>query len=1648
MPDAAGDRISMGDRLLRPDTGDRRSPEVSGGMKMKTKCKCAAMGSGKSGLVAAIAVLAIAFVLLAAVPVAVTESDAEVSSSDVAKIGDTGYATVAAAITAATGESNTIILLKDVAEDVSIAADKAIILDLNGFKLTNKTGHTITNAGTLTVKDSSEKKTGTVDNITHQKAALHNNAGAIATLNGGTFDRSKDTALKIGGSAVSAPNSWYTIVNQGTMYINSGVVIQNFNPTAGQVVDNATSTIRNVGTSATHAAMIIDGATVDGGYNALKNDEYGEMTIKSGTFTNQIQVALFNYGDAIIEGGKFGAAQSALYNRPIDDNGKAGNLTVNGGVFTYGKGYADVWNKADGGVGKITVGKNVKISFMNVVNIDNTGASMKTTMELSEGSSVSFTKESIMPASITYDGSSAAFENVIATENVTISAGSIQIEGEFSVDSSTGTITVTGKAVISGNSTLDKGTKLIVDTGAKLKVASGTFKVAAGAEVEIKGEAEVQKGAKLVVEEKTESAEAAKVTIDGSGAELKADSGSSVLVGGTIEVKNDATMTSDTTITVISKDATLPEVIGGEGSVDSSSVTAEGTISGEWNTITTYTQNQVITLTGDTTLVSGSQIVMKGKLVIPENITLTIEDGAQLVVYTSTGTIENSGAIVVKSSAGAVYDATKKWEQISGATERGGLVNLHGTIMNDGIIQLDYDLAGGPGDYAANPQLNNIGKLTNDGHIYVGAESGIGVGSELGNSSTGVITIEGQYTTYDGASILNAGALIIKGAIKDGMNVSFTGADAYIQIDSVKGSSGSDETIDVNNGFKDTSTVTYEGSASLMLKVKNGFTFSGLQIIPSMMKKTADPAGKTYLRYIDIAGRSATQAGDGVTYPSGPVVELEQNGNAIVSTELTLPSGVQMSINGATKVTGTVTSVYSALATGSSTGGIELKDVDASLTVTGKVTTVVKEITVTNGKINAACYGISASGTVSASYIYTTLDQAVSDEATKIEIKGDTSVSADVTVPSGTTVAVLADAVLTVDAEKTLTFASGAVLKNSGTKIDVQGTLYIEVAKTGLKPEGTIDSQVVVKGDKDRMYTTLATALGLASAGSTVELSGNVTLTADLTIPAGKTVDTNGKKIIVPVDRTLTVDGELYLNGTDSTVTLEKRNPAFIQNDGKIVLNGTVSSTEMLSSRIMLGSDPYTVGGAYYSITVKAETTYYVEPVAAAAESIALVDDSRMEIRAGVDGLKVGDLSFTGTSTAPATVEVYTKLVASSITLDMAAVSFKADSAFEGTITNGVGTVILAGKAMTDFAVASTTTKDVKALVVSGQFVDDGKDDKFVVSGEVTLNGVDLDMATVDGTAKVSDNSTVDSLTINGTVSVDNGFKLVVADDLQVLGSLSAAEMTNEGPAAQVTAGKIFAGISKKNAYDGSYAPPTTGAAATITGNVTSTYVLVADGSSVPDSIVKATNVVSTEYIVDGKAYVTVYATSNHYIGLVKASAENGDFKGWYVGSATTADVSNKYVGASGYEKVSAIIDYEIYSIYVIAEAGIENLAVDGNLMLYGSIGGTGNVYYTYGLKAGVHKITYTLKNGYSGEAKLSLVDSEKTTASVSGMDVSISGAKGDVYLQLTGIEKSGYSPDSDKKIDGLTVTEILLIVLVVLVVIMAVIVALRLMRS
>ncbi len=227
-----------------------------------------------------------------------TDSENYLELIPAAKIGDQGFGTLEAAVEAADGD--TIVILTDVAEDITIPKGKILTLDLNGQTLTNVSSHTIVNQGTLTILDSAGG--GVVDVVTHGKAALYN-YGTITEISGGMFTRSKETQYPVSGG--TAANSWYTVVNGGVIEEISGGTFTTGDGTS-KALGNLSSVIRNgVDDSADpHPGEIklISGGTFTGAANVLKNEPNGKIgTITGGTFTMDNQEQHFWGGNNVLQ---------------------------------------------------------------------------------------------------------------------------------------------------------------------------------------------------------------------------------------------------------------------------------------------------------------------------------------------------------------------------------------------------------------------------------------------------------------------------------------------------------------------------------------------------------------------------------------------------------------------------------------------------------------------------------------------------------------------------------------------------------------------------------------------------------------------------------------------------------------------------------------------------------------------------------------------------------------------------------------------------------------------------------------------------------------------------------------------------------------------------------------------------------------------------------------------------------------------------------------------------------------------------------------------------------------------------------------------------------------------------------------------------
>ncbi len=368
-------------------------------------------------------------------------------------VNGVGYDTLEAAIAAAQ-DGDTVTLLADVDENVEIAAGKNLTLDLNGCTLNGGTGTNkaaLTNYGTITITDSSEDKTGTIK---------------------------RDDIGTVGET------SYYVILNQGTMTIESGTVINN----SGYKKANSTGSM--VGSSLICNGDCNGGSTltINGGtftqYNfiAIKNGALGVLYVTGGTITSN-HSAIQNWFEADITGGEInGQLWTDAYTAGVSD----GKTKIGGNATFTGEIVMDIYGNSVAPTLEITSGK------LDVTNwkITDAAANVGAKPAISGG-----TFKAAVPADYLADGFEIK-QNSDGSYGVEKAASYVAKIGEqeyatlqaaFDAAKTGDTVTLladtTEDVEINKNITLDLGGKTLTNTNAgkaTISVTGGTVTVKSG----------------------------------------------------------------------------------------------------------------------------------------------------------------------------------------------------------------------------------------------------------------------------------------------------------------------------------------------------------------------------------------------------------------------------------------------------------------------------------------------------------------------------------------------------------------------------------------------------------------------------------------------------------------------------------------------------------------------------------------------------------------------------------------------------------------------------------------------------------------------------------------------------------------------------------------------------------------------------------------------------------------------------------------------------------------------------------------------------------------------------------------------------------------------------------------------------------------
>ena len=1071
-------------------------------------------------------------------------------------------------------------------------------------------------------------------------------------------------------------------------------------------------------------------------------------------------------------------------------------------------------------------------------------------------------------------------------------------------------------------------------------------------------------------------------------------------------------------------------------------------------------------------------ITSTGKLIATEKATVEIVNGAIIV----DGTMEMQNASILKSSVAPAAEVTVKGHEAPATglvITSAGSLTLQGyfdpagvKVLNMGAVVLD--------NASVTAQTN--GSLT----VYLGSkDASFVIKSALLYGGTVTVTDEGlvlkDYSkqTTDGNKrdlVTSANTITFSGATETG--ITYTKMNGEVKfVESVVAKTGVDKKITYTHTIDVAGTIAGVPVSSTLTNLDG-------------VKMTAGING---------AGEQAATATNFSDFKKAV-------GGITVSGDLAIGAYVAVTNNGKLAVSGNVV-INDSNARDMTNSGIIT--VSGKIAISTADTTKVHKIANT-GIISAAYYEIvTGSGTSKVTtYTYSTLEAAVPavadasnvNTSKDIKIMGSSDypvvVKNDLEIVKGVTVTLDRDAKLVVGASDnrdiTLTVADGSKMTSAKNQVEVFATLTF-INKTNDSTVGTISDVTVEDESKtgSRTYTNIYTSIAKSNPGDVINVTrstdeGYLELDKNLTIPEGVTLVASDRydALLLKNGVTLTIDGTLV---AEQAVYAEKlfgitaMNVVGEKESSAIVVNGTMKVASDVS--FAYGNNTAATSTAYASIATNAPIAgaYYEIENYKVVSSLKIAADSVENIQSDitVNGPVVaGDIVFNATDDctsivigyatdvvkAPASADkVYTSLTVTSLTIN-------GGKLFVNGFLNGnviVGEATLAASNIKNLKVADSEGMVVYGAPVNADNVLATKASLKLTAGTAVFKTVDsvafdskIAFTVSNGAVAEIDNATfTGKLTIEGTVSVKSGKTLaagtVVVKDNGVLAVESSSSTTSEG-IANVDA--LYVGIVKDDYYK------STSSAAAVSGPVAvAKTAYIADGTTISEelsTVLTGSTYKSTTFYVDGKVWFTAYTLASlsdaeKAITVNKAPVENAILSGWSKTENGAVDVektSSMKIGDNA--KLYAVVVKDIYNVIIKADEGIADVYINGQLMTYGLVMNDNetSVYYAYTatVSAGDYKVTYTLKNGWSGDAKL-------TGDNVSGMSFKVSGTPADdkpiqkVY-QLSGVEKSGYvepvTPSEDDGNDGLTVTDYLLIVLVVLIVILAVIVAMRLMRS
>lgn len=795
-----------------------------------------------------------------------------------------------------------------------------------------------------------------------------------------------------------------------------------------------------------------------------------------------------------------------------------------------------------------------------------------------------------------------------------------------------------------------------------------------------------------------------------------------------------------------------------------------------------YAENQQVTMYKETWIEKNETVIIKGKLIVPEGINVTIREGATLVIL---GTADIKGNLIIESG-----------EDDNGNPVIGKLV-VPGEATISGRLDISGQVIAGTWNYTENKadksEPNNPGRIT----FATGSDATIGekgtIEGDIVIQEDATLTIAGgiqDVSTTEETKFEVAGKLVVDSSVITGgfeVELKDNGSVALNRValgSTVTGSTGTGTgTITI----KDTGSVLWTrentppvdptasiDSNEVVITAKNtisggpasdtttvGTTVSGLVVSAEVSETTVvakDPdAGKNgeniglhrHASVMSISGNIAIQSS--VTYGGEEEVDIDPKTSAQII------------------VTGQTTKAYAKVGSSLSIGEgitVDLGEVRIEAPVSignGAVVNLTGKIVVADG-ITVAAKGV------------------LNNNSTEMEVKAPIDVRAKVGADKAT------------------------FTNNDSTKIKVIENGSIAIINSSIPSKNISAAYYTVKSGADTIYyyVTIDAAMKVLSGGDVkiIEIYGDQTLTESAEIPADTTVHLNGGKLTIGTednrDVVLTVKrssgSSNGLKGTTGSAvnvlgTLDAERMVNVENT---LRNGNNITSDVFSSTVDDKGRTNTEGAAkwtnIYTALIQAQSGQTVQvhkangiedlktvtikegvTLDANGKPIKVMNKHTLTVNGTLDLTKSGsrielspedkDESGRTVSAGSIVVNGYVEYSTDALPITMGSAVYDASGAYYSitdkgvktlyltTYTNGAADAPKADSRTVEFKAASGETIVLGNLTLKGE---DGKDVKIIAYADTTARAIAMENASFT----ITDNSLVDATFTKGSDSV------------------------------------------------------------------------------------------------------------------------------------------------------------------------------------------------------------------------------------------------------------------------------------------------------